>query len=99
MAKSDGDAFIDGDILSFQEMNRILKNFWQASAPSNLQSGCLWGESDTQKLHLMGTSVTEEVLQKTRSSDLEVRFSGLNILTYEGEVLVYEGELLFYNPI
>lgn len=99
MAKSDGDPFVDGDILSFQEMNRILTSFWQASAPSNLQSGCLWGESDTEKIHLMGTSVTEEVLQQTRSSDLEVKFSGLNILTIGGEVLTFEGEVLFYNDI
>ena len=99
MAKADGDAFVDGDILSYQEMNRILMNFWQASEPSNLQSGTLYGKSTDEKLFLMGTSSTEEVLQQTRSSDLEVRFSGLNILAFEEELLVYEGEILFYNPI
>jgi hypothetical protein len=99
MAKADGDAFVDGDILSFQEMNRILTNFWQAIEPSNLQSGCLYGKSTNEKLFMKGISALEEVLQRTRSSDLEVRFSGLNILTFEEDVLVYEGEVLFYNPI
>lgn len=99
MAKADGDAFVDGDILSYQEMNRILMNFWQASEPSNLQSGCFWAKSSNEKLFMMGVSATEEVLQQTRSSDLEVRFSGLNILTFEEDPLVYEGKVLFYNPI
>jgi len=48
---------------------------------------------------MKGISALEEVLQQTWSSDLEVRFSGLNILTYEEDLLVYEGEVLFYNPI
>jgi len=99
MAKLDGDPFVDGDILSYQEMNRILTSFWQASEPANLQSGSLYGKSTAEKLYLMGTSATEEVLQQTRSSDLEVKFSGLNILTYEEDVLTYEGEVLFYNEI
>jgi len=99
MAKSDGDPFIDGDILSFQEMNRILTSFWQASEPSNLQSGSLYGKSTDEKLFLKGVSSSEEVLQQTRSSDLEVEFSGLNILTYEGDVLTYEGEVLFYKEL
>lgn len=99
MAKSDGDPFIDGDILSFQEMNRILTGFWQASEPSNLQSGSLYGQSTNEKLFMMGIAASEEVLQQNRSRDLEVQLAGLNILTYEGEVLTYEGEVLFYSEI
>jgi len=99
MAKADGDAFVDGDILSYQEMNRILTHFWQAITPSNLQSGSLHAKSTNEKLFMKGISALEEVLQQTRSSDLEVRFSGLNILTFEEDILVYEGEVLFYNPI
>lgn len=99
MAKSDGDPFLDGDILSFQEMNRILTGFWQASEPSNLQSGSLYGKSTHEKLYLMGITASEEVIQQTRSWDLEVKLSGLNILTFDGDVLTYDGEVLFYNEI
>lgn len=99
MAKSDGDPFLDGDILSFQEMNRILTDFWQASEPSNLQSGSLYGKSTSEKLFMMGIAASEEVLQQNRSWDLEVKISGLNILTYEDDVLTYEGEVLFYVEI
>lgn len=99
MAKSDGDPFQDGDLLSFQEMNRILTGFWQASEPDNLQSGSLYGKSTHEKLYLMGIAASEEVLQQTRSWDLEVQFAGLNILTYEGDVLTYDGEVLFYSEI
>lgn len=99
MAKSDGDPFIDGDILSFQEMNRILTGFWQASEPSNLQSGSLYGKSTSEKLFMMGIGASEEVLQQTRSWDLEVQFAGLNILTYDGEILTYDGEVLVYVDI
>lgn len=99
MAKADGDAFIDGDILSFQEMNRILQDFWQATVPSNLQSGCLWAQSTTEKLFLQGSSAEEEVLQLTRSKDKEPYFSGMNILTHDEEVVAHEGEVVFYNAI
>lgn len=99
MAKSDGDPFIDGDILSFQEMNRILTDFWQASEPSNLQSGSCFAKSTDEKLFMMGISASEEVLQQNRSWDLEVKLSGLNILTFEEDVLTYEGEVLFYVEI
>ena len=99
MAKSDGDPFIDGDILSFQEMNRILTGFWQASEPSSLQSGSLHAKSTNEKLFMMGIAASEEVIQQTRSWDLEIKLSGLNILTYEEDVLTYEGEVLFYVEI
>lgn len=99
MAKADGDSFIDGDILSFQEMNRILTDFWQATKPTNLQSGCLFGQSTTEKLFLQGSSAEEEVLQLTRSKDQAPSFSGMNILAHNETVVVHEGEVVFYNAI
>lgn len=99
MAKSDGDPFIDGDILSFQEMNRILQDFWQAAVPSNLQSGCFFAQSTTEKIFLQGSSAEEEVLQLTRSKDTEPFFAGMNILAFDEEVVIREGEVVFYNSI
>ena len=98
MPKSDGDPFIDGDLLSFQEMNRILTAFYQASEPSNLQPGCSWVQSLDDKYFLMGAVAKEEVLQKTRSFNIEPRFAGLNIVVEADQVICEDGEVVFYNP-
>jgi hypothetical protein len=97
MALSDGDLFVNGSNVPYQQMNRMLTNFWQATEPSNLQSGSLWAKSTNQKIYLMGTNAIEEVLQETRSKDLEPEFSGMNIVTNEGDVVTNEGDVVF-NP-
>jgi len=50
MAKSDGDPFEDGDLLSYEEMNRILTNFRGTTIPSNLQPGALYSRSADDRL-------------------------------------------------
>ena len=97
MAKIDGDPFSDGDLLSFEEMNRILTNFYQASVPSNLQSGGFWVDSDTDKCDLKGISTLDEVIQATRSWDVSPELSGLPIVCNDGDVVVNDDEVVF-NP-
>lgn len=98
MPKADGDPFIDGDILSYQEMNRILTAFYQASEPSNLQPGCSWVKSLDDKYYLMGGADIDEILQMTRSFDIEPRFAGLNIVVEDNQVICEDGEVVFYSP-
>ena len=57
MAKSDGDPFQDGDLGSFEEMNRILTNFRGVTIPSNLQPGSLFSDSGDDKLYQEGATV------------------------------------------
>jgi len=104
MGYADGDDPVSGAILSYQQVKRMKNNFYQATTPSNLQSGMIYIDSDDDKAHLMGASATEEILQVTRSRDKDAElhdniFHGLNILTKDGNVLTKDGEVLFkgYN--
>lgn len=79
MAYSDGDDFIDGAILSFQQANRIKNHFRGAAAPTNAQEGMLFSGSSNDKLwHRIGTSLEwDEVLQETMSFDATPIFDNL----------------------
>jgi len=50
MAKADGDPFVDGDLLSFQQMNRVKDNFRLATIPSNIQPGMLFSRNTDDRL-------------------------------------------------
>jgi len=100
MGYADGDDFISGAILSYQQMIRIKNNFYQATAPSNLQGGMIHVDSDDDKAHLMGASATEEILQLTRSNDKdpqfnEPEFKGLNIVCIGDAVVCLDDEVVF----
>jgi hypothetical protein len=100
MAFIDGDDFVTGSILSFQQANRMKDNFRGASEPSNLQPGMCFSDSDDDTFYHMGASTTEQVLQETRSRDTdpELRdgvFRGLNIVTKDGAVVTKDGEVVF----
>ena len=75
MGLADGDLYVSGSILSFQQMKRIYQNFRGASVPSNLQPGALWSDSDDDKIHHRGASAVEEILQLTRSADVSPKFT------------------------
>lgn len=75
MGLADGDLYVSGSILSYQQMKRIYQNFRAASVPSNLQAGALWSCSADDKLHHRGASAIEEILQLTRSSDVSPKFT------------------------
>jgi len=64
MAYEDGDDFIDGAILSFQEANRIKDNFRGSGALANAQPGMLKSDSDDDKLYHEGAAGPNEILQE-----------------------------------
>lgn len=61
MGLADGDLYVSGSILSYQQANRIYQNFRAATVPSALQAGALWSCSADDKLHHQGTSELLEV--------------------------------------
>jgi hypothetical protein len=74
MAYSDGDDFINGAILSYQQANR-LKNHWRGAAvPANIQPGMIFSKSTDDKLYHRGAAAEEEVLQLNRSQDVSPTF-------------------------
>lgn len=77
MAYIDGDDFIDGAILSFQQANRMKDNFRLATPPANIQPGMLFSDSDDDKLYHEGAAASEEILQATRSDDVNPLFAGV----------------------
>lgn len=102
MGYADGDDFVTGAILSYQQANRIKNNFAQASEPSNLSQGMLHSDTDDEKIHHMGASATEEVLQLTRSNDKDPQFNspefkGLNSVCIGNAVVCINNEMVF-NP-
>ena len=63
MAYIDGDNFIDGAILSFQQANRIKNNFRLATAPANIQPGMLFSDSDNDYLYHEGAAGGNRIYQ------------------------------------
>lgn len=80
MGLADGDLYVTGSILSFQQMKRIYQNFRAASVPSNLQPGALWSDSDDDKIHHRGASAIEEIMQLTRSADVSPQFATIRLM-------------------
>lgn len=71
MGLANGDLFVSGSILSYQQANRIYRNFRGASVPSALKAGALWSDSDDDRLWHQGTDDLLEV------------FTEKTILTFE----------------
>lgn len=65
MALSDGDLFVSGSILSYQQANRIYQNFRGASVPTALQAGALWSKSSDDRLYHQGTTLDEVFTEQT----------------------------------
>lgn len=66
MGLADGDLYVSGSILSFQQMKRVYQNFRAATVPSNLQAGALWSDSDDDRLwHQGATELLEVFTEKT----------------------------------
>ena len=61
MTLADGDAFVVGDVFSFQQAERIKDNWRAAAAPSNPQPGSLWSKSTNDKLYHRGASAYIEL--------------------------------------
>ena len=78
MGLADGDLYVSGSILSFQQMKRIYQNFRAATVPSNLQAGALWSGSDDDRLWHQGASELLEVFTEKTTLTFE------NLLTNSG---------------
>lgn len=65
MAFINGDPFVSGSLLSFQQALRMMVNFRGATVPSNLQDGALWSDSDDDKLWHQGAALDEVFTEKT----------------------------------
>jgi len=96
----DGLDFISGDILSYQEANRLKNNFRGAGVPASIQPGMLFSDSDDDRLYHRGAAAVEETLQETRSKYADPLFSdgqfkSLNIVCNNDEVLVNDDDVVF----
>lgn len=65
MAFINGDPFVSGSLLSFQQALRMMVNFRGATVPSNLQAGALWSDSDDNRLWHQGATLDEVFTEKT----------------------------------
>lgn len=71
MGLADGDLYVSGSILSFQQMKRIYQNFRAATVPSNLQAGALWSKSTDDRLWHQGASDLLEVFTEKTTLTFE----------------------------
>lgn len=102
MAYIDGDDFINGAILSFQEGNR-LKNQWRgAAAPANIQPGMPFSSSVDDRLYHRGAAALEEILQLTRSrvgldpfQMYSLNIKVLNAVCLDNNVVCLNNEVVF----
>jgi len=79
MAFIDGDDFIDGSILSFQQANRMKNNWRGAAAVANPQPGMLFSDSDDDHLYHFGAAAWNLVYQYQQMEEWEdARVSGLS---------------------
>lgn len=60
---ADGIDFVVGDIVSYQQLNRMKDNFRAAAAPSNPVGGMLHSDSDDDRLNHRATAAWNEILQ------------------------------------
>ena len=80
MGLETGIDYVDGSIGSFQQQNRE-KNHWRGSAaPSSIQPGMIFSDSDDDRIYHAGlSSALEEILQATRSRAVTPQFTYLNV--------------------
>jgi len=80
MAYSDGDDFISGAILSYQQANRIKNNWRAAAAVSNPSAGMLRSDSDDDYLYHRGAAAWNLVYQYQLLVEYDdIRISGLAV--------------------
>lgn len=80
MSLANGDDAVLGNRLAYQQYNRLKNHFRAAAAPSNIQPGMIFSDSDDDRLHHAGAGTgnpTDEVLQETRSHEAEPVFKHL----------------------
>jgi len=102
MAYSDGDDFVNGAILSYQQANRMKNNFRGAAAPANIQPGMLFSGNVDDRLYHMGAAAVEEVLQLTRSrvgtdpfQMYSLNIKALNAVCLDNNVVCVDNSIVF----
>ena len=70
------------DLFSYQVYNKLKNNWRGAVAPTDMQDGMIYSDTDDGKLHHRHGAALEEVLQLTRSSDVTPTFLGLLLAEY-----------------
>jgi len=81
MAYSDGDDFVSGAILSYQQGNRIKNNWRAAAAVTNPSAGMLFSDSDDDYLYHRAAAAWNLVYQYQHLVEWEdIRVSGLAVL-------------------
>ncbi|MCK4759023.1 MAG: hypothetical protein KAT69_03195 [Candidatus Aminicenantes bacterium] len=95
MTIANGDDLVSGNILSFQEANRIKNNWRSATAPSNPQAGMLFSDSDDEKLYHRQASAWMVVMQADNSfiSTLAAGGYAFRIDAYQDDVTALTGLL------
>lgn len=87
MALSDGDVFVSGDIVSFQQMERMKDNWRAAAAVGNPQSGMLFSDSGDDELYHRRTAAWGQLIQSDETGVVIYNQSGsLYQWTYQGSV-------------
>lgn len=87
MALSDGDNFVSGDIVSFQQLKRMKNNWHAADAVSNPQPGMLFSDSDDDELYHYRAAAWGQLIQSDDDGIVTYNQSGsLFQWTYQGEV-------------
>ena len=70
------------DLFSYQVYNKLKNNWRGAVAPTDMQDGMIYSDTDDGKLHHRHGAALEEVLQLTRSSDVSPYFANLYLAAY-----------------
>jgi len=102
MGLENGTDYVDGSIGSFQQQNRE-KNHWRGSAaPSDIQPGMIFSDSDDDRLYHAGlASALQEILQATRSRNvtlvqlLALELKGLNAVCLDNNVVCLDNSVVF----
>jgi len=97
MGLSDGDAFVSGDIFSYQQGNRI-KDAWRgATAPTNPQPGSLFSDSDDDKLYHYQAAAYKEIFQAEEQINIVNAVAGgtygIRLNVYQDDAVALTGTL------
>ena len=81
---STGDDAVLDDLFSYQVYNKIKNHWYAATAPADVQNGMIYVDSDNSKVYAYDGSA-EEVLQATRSNDVDPKFAGVKLKDTGGD--------------
>ena len=106
MAYFEGDDFINGAILSYQQGNRMKNNWRGAAYPTNIQPGMIFSSNVDDRLYHRGAAAApgglEEIIQLTRSrlnagvfEMLSLNIKALNAVCVDNNVVCVDNAIVF----